>query len=118
MKNWCEHIYPSNCHGIDMIKINGKEFSVGGTNAEGRFNFCPICGKERPKEEEKIELLDVLRENIGSVNAHVLIKTTMDWIKERLPEEKPNNHKDFIVEYYSNGYNTCLSEVKKALGVE
>lgn len=43
----CEHMYESDCHGIEMIKSpTGKEWAVGGTNDPDRWTHDPWCGGE------------------------------------------------------------------------
>lgn len=54
----CEHIYESDCHGIEMIKSpSGKEWAIGGTNTKDRWLFDPWCGKKlrnvQPSEKKE-----------------------------------------------------------------
>lgn len=41
----CKCLYISDCHAIEMIKSpSGKEWSIGGSETQDRFKFCPWCG--------------------------------------------------------------------------
>ena len=62
-KQWCEHHYESDCHGIDMLKSpdgSGKDLCAGGTAHPSRFHFCPWCGKPRPTEPKQPTLAEKL----------------------------------------------------------
>ena len=44
-QKYCECIYESDCHGIEMIKSpSGKEWAIGGTKTQDRWKYCPWCG--------------------------------------------------------------------------
>jgi len=44
---WCEHIKDSNSRYMNWKGRSGNSFSTG---LADEFNFCPICGKEKPNE--------------------------------------------------------------------
>ena len=55
-KEWCSHVYESDCHGIEMIKDpDGKEWAIGGTATTGRWLFDPWCGKRTPPVKKSLE---------------------------------------------------------------
>lgn len=48
----CKCVYDSDCHAIEMIKSpSGKEWAIGGTCTQDRWNFCPWCGGILTKEK-------------------------------------------------------------------
>lgn len=114
MKDWCEHciIYQG-----EYILDNG--ISPINLKIQDSWNNCPICKKERPKEEKRLEsvillYLDTYKED--TYDPHQLCFMIRQWIKERLPKKRTkitNEFNDIRI-----GFNECLFEVKKALGVE
>ena len=64
---WCEHVFESDCHGIEMIKDpDGKEWAIGGTDTTGRWLFDPWCGKRTPPVKKSLE--EVVAEVIWLTN--------------------------------------------------
>lgn len=90
----CEHVYESDCHGIEMIKSpSGKEWAIGGTNTKDRWLFDPWCGKklinkqpsekkESEVEELAIELWSVM-DPLGITKWNTLSKDNQDFYKAR-----------------------------------
>ena len=66
--------------------LSFKNLHVGWSHQDGKWKFCPTCGKERPKEAKKLS--ETLNEDQWSnqVDFNRVAQLAIQWFEEKIEE--------------------------------